>query len=484
MTTATVQRPPSASRPYPVHVDVANEPTASRWLWLVKWVLAIPHYVVLALLWLAFGVLSIVAFFAILVTGRYPRAIFDFNVGVLRCSWRVAYYSYGALATDEYPPFTLDDVADYPAHLDVDYPEHLSRGLVLVKWWLLAIPHSIVVAIIIGSSGWVAREADRWPIVFGGGLLGILALVAGVVLGATGSYPRPLYDLLLGLNRWVLRVGAYVGLMTDEYPPFRLDQGPHEPGGSAVSTHPPVPGAVGTDASATGPAPGSPGLPRRTGWTVGRIVGVVAGSCAVLLSLVLLPGGGTLLVADNVARDGGYVTTVERPVHSSGYAVAMSSVVLDAPVATANVPARFLGDVRIRVTSTRPGVPVFVGIAPASQVDGYLAGVARSEPAAREVRDREIAGGAPASTPSSQGFWVDTASGTGAQELVWTPTVGTWSVVLMNADASAGVAASVSAGATLPWLGTVGVVLIIIGALLLAAGVALVARCVGLASRG
>ena len=214
---------------YPARVNAQLDQPLSRWLWLVKWILVLPHYVVLMFLWLAFFVLSLVALVAIVVTGRYPRGIFDFNVGVLRWTWRVDYYAIGAFATDRYPPFTLADDPDYPAHFDVQYPERLSRGLALVKWWLLAIPHYLVVALFAGGTGWAAYNFGGLA-VQSGGLVGILAVIAGFVLLFTGSYPRSVYDFLLGMNRWVLRVAAYASLMTDEYPPFRLDMGGAEGG--------------------------------------------------------------------------------------------------------------------------------------------------------------------------------------------------------------------------------------------------------------
>jgi hypothetical protein len=215
---------------YPVRVDAELDRHLSRWLWLVKWVLVVPHSVVLAFLWLAFAALSIAAFFAILFTGRFPREIFDFNVGVMRWSWRVAYYAYGALGTDRYPPFSLRDDPKYPARLQIEYPQRLSRGLALVKWWLLAVPQYIIIGLFLGGA--IAA------LHIGTGLIGILVLVAGIILTVTGTYPQAVFDFVLGMNRWVLRVAAYAGLMTDQYPPFRLDPGGADPGDTLTVVRP------------------------------------------------------------------------------------------------------------------------------------------------------------------------------------------------------------------------------------------------------
>lgn len=191
-----------------VRVRGAIDAPSSR-LWLVKWcVLAVPHYPVLIGLYLLYPLATLAAGIAILFTGRYPRALFDFNVGVLRWSWRVMNYRFPMNTTDRYPPFTLQPRTDYPGDLEVDYPERLSRWAVLVKWWLLAFPQIVVC--------WAMEP-----------LLQVLCVISAVRLLARGTVSPSMFDLLMGIVRWRYRVAVYVSLMSDDYPPFRLDLGPH-----------------------------------------------------------------------------------------------------------------------------------------------------------------------------------------------------------------------------------------------------------------
>ena len=209
---------------YPIRLEGELQPNLSRGLWLVKWFLLIPHWICLIFLWIGFLLATIAAFFALLFTGRYPRGLFDFNVGVLRWTWRVGFYSYSALATDQYPPFTMDEVPDYPARLAVDYPEHQRSGLPLIGWWLLGLPQYAIAGLLAGGGGfsWAAQVSY-------GGVIGVLMLVVALMLLFKKRYPRDVFDIAMGFNRWVFRVGIYAALMTPVYPPFRIDAGPSEP---------------------------------------------------------------------------------------------------------------------------------------------------------------------------------------------------------------------------------------------------------------
>ncbi len=469
---------------YPMHVDAHLDSGLSRWLWLVKWLLVIPHYVVLAFLWLAFTVLSVIAFFAILFTGRYPRGIFDFNVGVLRWSWRVAYYAYGALGTDRYPPFTLAEVPDYPAHLSVDYPEHLSRGLVLVKWWLLALPHYIIVAIFLGG-GWYwttevagSDNSVRWGT---GGLIGVLVFVAGVVLLFTGRYPKPLFDFVLGMNRWVLRVAAYAGLMTDDYPPFRFDAGEDDPGGGTLArvAVPPgsaPPGVLPPASARVGTAPGGSAPPppsQTTPWTTGRVLALAFGTLVLLVSMGIGVAGATLAFADSQLRDdAGFLMSGDQPVATQTYAIVSQDMELHSDVSW--LPEALLGDAKVTATSST-GDPVFVGVASSADVATYLGGVEHAVVTNLRMNGdlgdpsyRTLPGDTAPAAPTTQDFWVAQASGTGTQAIEWTLESGTYTVVVMEPGGGTGVFADVAAGVTVPGMSWV------VGLLLSLAGTGLI----------
>ncbi len=463
--------PPPSSPPYPVRVRGELDPGLSRWLWLVKWVLVVPHWVVLAFLWIAFGLVTVVAFVAILVTGRYPRVLFDFGVGVLRWSWRVAFYTNAAFGTDRYPPFSLQADPDYPADLTVAYPERLSRGLVLVKWWLLALPQYLVVGLLISSPWWIWEDQGYQWSAGAGGLVGLLALVGIVVHAARGSYPRPLFELVVGLDRWVLRVAAYATLMTDRYPPFLLQTGEREP-----------------DEPVDAPPAARPAPPARSGWSIGPVLALALGALLCLGAVPPVVGGLTGLAADASARDGaGFLTTPPTVVTGAGYAVRSPGLLLDAGGTATFSPGATLGVVRVRAAALEPGRPVFVGIAPRPAVDRYLAGVASGTVVdgggGPRPRILDQPGGQPAEPPADAPIWVAQSSGPGTQTLTWRPVTGDWVLVVLQPDGRAGIDVAADAGATVPGLRGLSLALLVAGAVLGALGATAVPAAVPTAHR-
>ena len=185
---------------YPLRFDVEYPEELSRWLIFVKLLLAIPHFIILWALAIAAGVMGFIAFFAILFTKRYPRGLFDFVVNVNR--WSANVDAYTSFLRDEYPPFSWEP-GQYAVTYEVDYPEELNRWLPLVKWWLLAIPHYIVL-FFLGIAAFVVWVIAFFAILF------------------TKRFPRGLFDFIVGVTRWEYRVNAYTGLLRDEYPPFSL----------------------------------------------------------------------------------------------------------------------------------------------------------------------------------------------------------------------------------------------------------------------
>jgi hypothetical protein len=452
---------------YPLRVEARRDQVLSRWLWLVKWLLLIPHYLVLLVLWTGLIVLTVMAYLAVLITGRYPAAIRSYNVGVLRWSWRVGYYGYEALGTDRYPPFTLADVPGYPARLHFAGDAQPPRWLPLVAW-LLAIPHLIVLGALngAGSRTFVVNGDTRTYAPLSVTLAALL--VAAVALLFTGRYPNGLYRLLVGAARWNLRVLAYLILLPRRYPPLRLDQGDSEP--DAGPDDPP-----GTPVAADPPGTPVPGEARRTS-AAGPITALIAGVLLLLPGAGLGVGGGTLLALDNARDSSGYVTSPAFHLVSSTAAVTAENLT----ITDAGQWARSLGDVGgLRVTaSSTSGRPIFVGVASQAAVDQWLGDTAHDQlvglSSGRAHYDRAdgVLRGVP--RPGDQTFWLAETTGRAGATLRWNLADGNYAVVVANADGSPGVTADVRGAAQIPHLAGLGGTMLGVGIGLILLAVALI----------
>jgi hypothetical protein len=193
--------PPPTAPPYPVAYDVEYPERLSRWKIFVKWLLAIPHLIIVYLLGIVFYVLQIIGFFSVLFTKKWPRGLFDFALQIQRWTSNTYIYAF-ALLRDEYPPFS-GEAGEYPLTLEVEYDENLSRWQIFLKW-LFALPHYLVLALL-GIGAFVAIVIAFFAILF------------------TARYPRGLFDFVVGVIRYAARVQAYAfWFMTDRYPPFSL----------------------------------------------------------------------------------------------------------------------------------------------------------------------------------------------------------------------------------------------------------------------
>jgi hypothetical protein len=340
-------------------------------------------------------------------------------------------------------------------------------------------------------------------------------------------------DFVLGIKGWALRLAAYAELMTDKYPPFKLElggpvaagsmtvpitptgpvgptvalaEGPPPPQGSPGSEptapvsppSPPAPSPAAAQSSpwAPGPPPSSPVPPptyaqpsptapppapptKRRGWTAGRVVSLVIGCVLGLIALGVLAAAGAATWATSSQRDSaGFLNSDTHRFATPSYAITSGGIDLGTGTHWLT-PADIFGTVRIRATATNPTAGVFIGVGPQAAVDNYLAGVGREvvtnwANGDTETRFEPGSGRGPQSAPGDAAIWTAQASGQGPQTLRWRPESGQWEVVVMNQDGAAGVSVIADAGATVPDLAWFAVILWVIGGVLLAGAVALV----------
>jgi hypothetical protein len=190
---------PPAAPPNPAQIEVDYPPQLSRGLIFVKWLLVIPHFLVIVVLGLIADIVLIISWFAVLFTGRFPRGLFDYMTGFYRWTYRATAYGV-LLLTDQYPPFSLEDDPAYPVRLQFAYPERIPRWQPLVGW-LLVIPAYICAYVLI---------LITYLVVF----------IAWFAILFTGRYPEGLFDIVVIVLRWQVRVTTYMFWMNPEYPPF------------------------------------------------------------------------------------------------------------------------------------------------------------------------------------------------------------------------------------------------------------------------
>jgi hypothetical protein len=190
--------PAAVAAAYPVRGDIDHQPEYSRFLPLVKWLLAIPHLIVLIVLIIGAIFAVFFAAFAVLFTGRYPEGIFNYLLGVYRWAWRVS--AYFLLMVDPYPPFSLGEHPEYPARLDIEYPGEMERWRPFVQWFL-AIPVILVASIL--------RNLAQ-----------LLAFFALFTILFTKRYPLGMFELAKVALRWQARTNAYSHFLVTRYPPF------------------------------------------------------------------------------------------------------------------------------------------------------------------------------------------------------------------------------------------------------------------------
>jgi hypothetical protein len=191
--------------PYPIQVEFHADPHIARWRPLVQWLLVIPQFLIANVLSSLRSVLTLISLFTVLFTKRIPRPLFDVTAMTFRYEWRAM--SYALFLHEDYPPFDFqpaadDDGVEPHTAVSLTYPEELDRWKPLYKW-ILAIPHYVVLLGLAIASVFVV-------------IAGFFAVIV------TGEYPEAPRDFLVGAYRYCLRVQAYVGLLTDQYPPFAL----------------------------------------------------------------------------------------------------------------------------------------------------------------------------------------------------------------------------------------------------------------------